>query len=256
MILASAAIPTLFRAVPVGEGTYWDGLFSQNPPIRELIDARPDEIWVIQINPTRCETEPKTVLEIADRRNELAGNLSLHQELRFVEKIDQLLDAGVLAPDGRYKRIVVRIIELARSRESRALGSASKLNRDPAFVGDLIARGEARADEFLAALAFERACLSGDLQAAMDFIDEDATLVSGPPFPDEGPYRGADEVRGFLRERLARGIAIDLNHKQVAGSRVTWTARAGSGVPGRRGTVHAEFRDGKVTSLELAGPGS
>ena len=33
MILASAAIPTLFRAVRAGGGTYWDGLFSQNPPV-------------------------------------------------------------------------------------------------------------------------------------------------------------------------------------------------------------------------------
>jgi NTE family protein len=92
MILASAAIPTLFRSVRAGGGTYWDGLFSQNPPVKELIDARPDEIWVIQINPKECEDEPKTVVEIADRRNELSGNLSLYQELRFIEKIDQMLD--------------------------------------------------------------------------------------------------------------------------------------------------------------------
>ena len=29
MVLASAAIPTLFRAVRVDGGTYWDGLFSR-----------------------------------------------------------------------------------------------------------------------------------------------------------------------------------------------------------------------------------
>ena len=51
-ILASAAIPTLFRSVRLPDGgTYWDGLFSQNPPVRELTDEGPDEIWVIQINP-------------------------------------------------------------------------------------------------------------------------------------------------------------------------------------------------------------
>jgi len=44
MILASAAIPTLFRSVRVDGGTYWDGLFSQNPPVRELVDTRPDEL--------------------------------------------------------------------------------------------------------------------------------------------------------------------------------------------------------------------
>ena len=38
-VLASAAIPTLFRSVPVDGGLYWDGLFSQNPPVRDLLDA-------------------------------------------------------------------------------------------------------------------------------------------------------------------------------------------------------------------------
>jgi NTE family protein len=49
-VLASAAIPPIFRAVRIGRSVYWDGLFSQNPPVRELLDAQPDEIWVIQIN--------------------------------------------------------------------------------------------------------------------------------------------------------------------------------------------------------------
>ena len=130
-VLASAAIPTMFRAVHLDGGTYWDGLFSQNPPVRELADPAPDEIWVIQINPPERETEPTTVVEIADRRNELAGNLSLHQELHFIEKIDELLEEGVLAPGGRYRPIMVRVIELSRSRLSAWLGAASKLNRDP-----------------------------------------------------------------------------------------------------------------------------
>src|SRR5215211_3204755 len=131
-ILASAAIPTLFRSVWTGDGgTYWDGLFSQNPPVRELTDEGPDEIWVVQINPKELESEPRTVLEIVDRRNELSGNLSLYQELRSIEKVDQLLEEGLLSPGGKYKQIVVRVIELSRSRFSRSLGTASKLNRDP-----------------------------------------------------------------------------------------------------------------------------
>nr|MBA2712029.1 patatin-like phospholipase family protein [Rubrobacteraceae bacterium] len=153
-ILASAAIPTLFRSVRLDGGTYWDGLFSQNPPIKELTDEMPDEIWVIQINPGELADEPKTVAEIADRRNELAGNLSLHQELGFIEKIDQMLEEGQLSRGGKYRQIVVRVIELSRSRFSRSLGTASKLNRDPHFIQDLISHGEVRAQEFLAALAF------------------------------------------------------------------------------------------------------
>ncbi len=60
-ILASAAIPTLFRAVHIDGGMYWDGLFSQNPPVRDLPDAKPDEIWVLQINPTERRAEPTSM---------------------------------------------------------------------------------------------------------------------------------------------------------------------------------------------------
>ncbi|MGO9788826.1 MAG: patatin-like phospholipase family protein [Solirubrobacteraceae bacterium] len=140
-ILASAAIPTLFRSVHLNGGTYWDGLFSQNPPVCELVDVHPDEIWVIQINPRQRASESQTVLDIADRRNELAGNLSLYQELHFIEKIDQMLDAGVLAPGEKYTRIMVRVIELSPSRIPRSLGATSKLNRAPGFIRDLRSRG-------------------------------------------------------------------------------------------------------------------
>ena len=78
--------------------------FSQNPPVRELTDEGPDEIWVIQINPKELESQPKTVLEIVDRRNELSGNLSLYQELRSIEKIDQLLEEGILSQTASTSR--------------------------------------------------------------------------------------------------------------------------------------------------------
>jgi NTE family protein len=253
-ILASAAIPTLFRSVHVGGGTYWDGLFSQNPPVRELVDAQPDELWVVQINPRRLEGEPRSVVEIADRRNELSGNLSLHQELRFIEKIDQLLEEGALAPDGRYRSIVVRVIELSRSRLSGVLGVASKLNRDPAFIAGLIAHGEARAEEFLAALAFERAWRAADVDAAMRFFAQDARLESRAPFPEHGPTHGAQAVQGFLRAHLEDRITIDVTRKQIAGDRVTWSARwrpRGSSDP-LRGEIEAEFRGDLVASLRLS----
>jgi NTE family protein len=64
-ILASCAVPTIFPAVQIGEYAYWDGLFSDNPPVAELIRARsvgieniPEEIWLIKINPTACRQVP------------------------------------------------------------------------------------------------------------------------------------------------------------------------------------------------------
>lgn len=142
-ILASAALPTLFRAVHTGGGVYWDGLFSQNPPIRDLCGRKPDEIWVIQINPETSESEPKRVPNMIDRRNELAGNLSLNQEIFFIEKVNDWIREGVFAGTG-HKTIEVRRIPMLR-----ALSSESKMNRDPRFIQGLIAHGEEQAEVFL-----------------------------------------------------------------------------------------------------------
>lgn len=57
-------------------GHYWDGLYSQNPPVREVFDApdsegKPDEIWVVRINPQEQYgyTSEMGLDEIKDREN-------------------------------------------------------------------------------------------------------------------------------------------------------------------------------------------
>jgi NTE family protein len=254
-ILASAAIPNLFRSVHLDGGTYWDGLFSQNPPVRELVDASPDEIWVIQINPTEIDHEPRTVTEIADRRNELSGNLSLHQELHFIENIDRMLEEGLLAGE-KYRPIDVRVIELSRSGVSRSLGATSKLNRDPSFIQELLAHGEGRAREFLVALAFEDAWKRDDADAVMGFFADESELVSSPPFPALAPQRGVERIRRYVQEHLMVDIALDLTRKQIAKDRVTWSVgvrRSGGSQRGPRveGRAEAAFRGDTILSLRL-----
>jgi NTE family protein len=157
-ILASTALPTLFRAVRTDGGVYWDGLFSQNPPVRELPRANPDEIWVIQIDPEKRDEEPRSMADILDRRNELAGNISLYQEIHFIEKINHLVEKlgqgshekRLLVPgkdgdeDREYRHIEVRWIEL-----TRPLDFASKLDRSPSFIRRMMVDGERSADAFL-----------------------------------------------------------------------------------------------------------
>ncbi|HEY9247195.1 MAG TPA: patatin-like phospholipase family protein [Candidatus Methanoperedens sp.] len=147
-ILASAAIPTFLRAIRIDNRVYWDGLFSQNPPIRDFIqypDAmlKPDEIWVIQINPKSRANEPKSVKEIIDRRNELAGNLSLNQEIDFMKAVNEWVDAGYL-PVNKYKHIKLKRIEMLYE-----LDTASKMDRSHAFIRDMMNYGELQADKFL-----------------------------------------------------------------------------------------------------------
>jgi NTE family protein len=144
-LLASAAVPPLFRAVPIGGKLFWDGLFATNPPVREFTDltGAVSEIWVIQINPQRRAGEPVSIRDIADRRNELSGNLSLGQELYFIHKINDLLQKHeVLAT--KYHHIQVRVVEL----DMPDLDYPSKLDRSASFIEHLMEHGAACAELF------------------------------------------------------------------------------------------------------------
>jgi NTE family protein len=272
-VLASAAIPPIFRAVRIGGSVYWDGLFSQNPPVRELLDARPDEIWVIQINQSRMTPRPKepepgdeptSVVEILDRRNALAGNLSLHQELRHLEEINELVEElgegeGLgekrlrLKKKGReYKPVVVRQIEM-----SWPLGATSKLDRSPSFIRRMMGYGERRAEEFFAALAFEEAWASRNPEAVLGFFAEGTEIRLGAPFRDRAFYRSEREVQNFVREYLTNNdVRVDPTKKEVVGEAVTWTVRIPpylsedeGDVEPVEGTLEAVFEGAKIRSL-------
>jgi NTE family protein len=152
-VLASAAVPELFRGVELHGHLHWDGLFSQNPPVMDLMtvsaDRKPDELWIVQINPQERSENPRSLEEIADRRNELSGNLSLNQELRFIEWVNDWVEAGHLPADS-YARTEVRKIEM-RERYNYA----TKTDRRPSFLRSLIDLGEEQAGAFLAELEAE-----------------------------------------------------------------------------------------------------
>lgn len=251
-VLASAAIPNLFRAVHIDGGAYWDGLFSQNPPVRDLLHTDPDELWVIQINPSEIDAEPRSLVEISDRRNALAGNLSLHQELGFIETVDRLLADGMLRPESGYRQVTVRVLEMPASvLAARVIGSASKLNRDVRFLDHLRRRGAAQADRFLGALTFERAVRDRDPAAMRAAMTPDARLWSTTPF------RERDAAGVPLAEHaddLVDGwFDIDPTRKQVARDEATWAVRVtrpdGTEADGRAEAVLAG--DGRVSTLRL-----
>jgi len=145
-VLASAAVPNLFEAVEINGHYHWDGLFSQNPPIDDLMaveaSRKPDEVWVIQINPQVREGEPSSLEEIADRRNELSGNISLNQELRVIERVNDWIDQGYL-PESEFKRTAIHRIEMGETYHC-----STKVDRRPSFIRELMELGERRAAEF------------------------------------------------------------------------------------------------------------
>jgi NTE family protein len=164
-VLASAAIPTLFPAVWVDGHAYWDGIFASNPPVISFLRSGlvgpgkiPDEIWIIQVNPAQHDDVPDAPAEISNRRNHLAGNLSLQHELQVVEMVNMLLAEGALTPQFRARfgldnteRIVVRFVRMSPEL-ARGLDYPSKLSRLSTHINSLIADGEAQGAAFLASL--------------------------------------------------------------------------------------------------------
>lgn len=151
-VLASTAVPELFPPVHIDGHYYWDGLLSQNPPIRNFLRGRqkekiPDEIWIVRINPVARVGVPEKLNDIRDRRNEMAGNLAIEEERYFIEQVNQWVRQGQLPT-----KKIVTVHEIALEHTSRAddgLDYASKLDRRPDFINGLMQRGRAAASHFL-----------------------------------------------------------------------------------------------------------
>ncbi|MGC1954314.1 MAG: patatin-like phospholipase family protein [Gammaproteobacteria bacterium] len=136
---------------------YWDGLYSQNPPVRQLLDLdskedKADEIWVIRINPQEVDSLQKlTSLEdIRDRENDLAGNLSLNQELDHILTMNKWLTQwGDNHPLLSNRKIVeVRTIKMKRD-TAWGMRRTSKFDRDPQHLEKLHNEGREVAEQWL-----------------------------------------------------------------------------------------------------------
>jgi NTE family protein len=281
-VLASAAIPSLFKAVHTGkavywhssqrrnvrpyidEAVYWDGLYSSNPPIHQLADSNPDEIWVIQINPEEIDEEPTRTGEIEDRRNELAGNLSLNKELSFVRETNQLI---------RTHKIPKKTIKVRRIELTRPLDYSSKLNRDAAFTKELMDKdAKEEATPFLEALAalstFEEAWEKAqrDRQQAdidiedvargvMNLFAEEAKIKLVPPEgspASEQCYESDEDIRRWVQSCLERNFNLEqARYYRVDEEKISWWMLVTADrfhLP-IKGRIEVAIKEGKIESL-------
>ncbi len=252
-VLASAAIPSMFRAVSMHGGAYWDGLMTQNPPLRGLMDAAPDELWVIQVNPTSIDYEPSTVSEIANRRNELAGNLALLQELSSLEIFDELIARGELKSE-RVRPVTIRLMEMQRPPSALRWNATSKLNRDPRFIRELITLGTQQAEDFLASIELERHWQRGDGDSMLDHVARGATISVDLPGVQIEATDDPKAVQDFFTHRLHELVSLNLTRKRVFRNAVSWELRVHG--PDQLATAAAEawFQEGLVTRFRLALP--
>ena len=151
MIVASACLPHLFRAVEIDGEAYWDGGYVGNPALYPLIGATQTEnLVLVQINPVQRKQIPKTQDEILARINEITFNSSLMSELRGLTFVGKLIDEGKLPRGtgaGQYRRINVHRIALTGS--AQTLDAASRFHTDYDFFEMLRTTGRRAARRFL-----------------------------------------------------------------------------------------------------------
>ena len=121
VVMASAALPLMFRAVEIDGVPYWDGGFTGNPAILPLIEANEiDDVLVVQISPLSRETTPTSVRDIMHRMNEITFNSSLDTELRALEYIGRVDRRARQAQDRQRRAAHQRASHRARKRRQEA----------------------------------------------------------------------------------------------------------------------------------------
>lgn len=146
-VMASACLPWLFQAVEIDGVPYWDGGFTGNPALWPLFEnCATDDVVLVQINPIRRPGAPKTARDIINRVNEITFNSSLLHDLRAVDFVARLIEAGRLEGTG-YRRMLMHAI--ADEKALAELGASSKFNVEPDFIDMLFDRGREAADNWL-----------------------------------------------------------------------------------------------------------
>jgi NTE family protein len=131
VLLASACLPTMFRAVEIDGEPYWDGGYTGNPTITPLI--------------RETDATPRTAPDILNRLNEISFNSPLMKELRMIALLRQVADLGT-GEGARWAQMRThRIITDMLAQ----FGASSKLNAEWAFIAMLRTEGRRAASEFL-----------------------------------------------------------------------------------------------------------
>jgi NTE family protein len=150
VLLASACLPTMFRAIEIDGELYWDGGFAGNPTITPLVrESDAHDTILVQINPTERPEPPRSAADILNRLNEISFNSPLTKELRMIALLRQVADPGT----GEGARWANMRTHRIKTEMLAQLGASSKLNAEWDFLSMLCVEGRRAASEFLDAHA-------------------------------------------------------------------------------------------------------
>ncbi len=168
-VMASACLPTVFRAVEIEGEHYWDGGYSGNAAIHPLIyQCHSRDIMLVQINPIEREELPKNAADIMNRLNEITFNAALIAEMRAIDFVKRLLAQGKLDA-ARYKDVLMHRIDGGELLE--AFHASTKVATDAKLIHSLRALGIQCAKQWLSK-RYEQIGVECSVNIARDYLDD------------------------------------------------------------------------------------
>lgn len=150
VVLASACLPFLFKAVSIEGEDYWDGGYMGNPALYPLFyDTQSRDILIVHINPMDRTETPQTGPDIMNRINEISFNASLIKDMRAIAFVKKLLEHDMLKEEYRDEFKDILLHSLRAEEAMRDLSVASKFSSDWGFLTMLRDKGRAAMQQWL-----------------------------------------------------------------------------------------------------------
>ena len=147
MVMASACLPTLFKAVEIGGVPYWDGGYSGNPPLFPFFSETDClDVVLVQLDPIERSETPDTAAEIMQRMNEITFNAPLIGEFRAIDFVARLIDEGRLKGT-HYRKIRMHLIEGGKA--LAAYNADTKMQADYDLFKKLFEIGRRAGEKFI-----------------------------------------------------------------------------------------------------------
>lgn len=151
VLLASACLPAIHRAIEIDGEAYWDGGFTANPPIFPLLhQCKAKDIVVVLLHTNPRPGVPTTTSEISERLTEIGFSSSLFTELQAIALAKREAERGWFSIGRLERRLQNLNIHLVDAKEFMSqLSGLSKLNTQAPFLHALRDQGREHAEMWL-----------------------------------------------------------------------------------------------------------
>ena len=158
VVLASACLPMLYKAVKIGDSSYWDGGFSANPDLVTLArEAKVHDTLIVLLNPTSRDKVPTQTVDILSQINRITFSQPLLRDVREILSIRQAMAGpqSMLVSRERKRVALHRFHMIEAGAYVAALPEISKMRADKDVTAQLFEAGAREADGWMARHAAE-----------------------------------------------------------------------------------------------------